>query len=175
MRIQDLDRFDWADPLFDTVNSLGDFNFIAGLLLVSFVVLLLRGLRFEALMIAGAGLLHYVQLGIRDVVRAAVLARWRRRGLTENFDLRQWPDAPQLPQRPRRRRGRRLRPHLRFAGRAIPWFRPAVWCVRALCLAQIALGGVARVYVGAHWPSDVLGGFVLAGLYLASSGAPTGP
>ena len=163
--IQDLDRFDWANPLFDAVNGFGDFNFIAGLLLVTFVVLLLRGLRFEALMIAGAGLLHYVQLGIRDVVQrpfSLAAPPW----ITENFDLRQWPDASSFPSGHVVGEVAVYGLIFVFAGRAIPW-RPAVWLVRVVCLAQIALGGVARVYVGAHWPSDVLGGLVLAGLYLA--------
>ena len=32
--------------------------------------------------------------------------------------------------------------------------------------ALIALGGAQRIYTGAHWPSEVLGGALLAGLYL---------
>ena len=163
--IQDLDRFAWAGPLFDTVNALGDFNFIAGLLLVTFVVLLLRGLRFEALMIAGAGLLHYVQLGIRDVAQRPFsldAPPW----FNESFDLRQWPDARSFPSGHVVGEVAVYGLIFVFVGKAIP-FRPAVWLVRVACLAQIALGGVGRVYAGAHWPSDVLGGFVLAGLYLA--------
>ncbi len=36
--------------------------------------------------------------------------------------------------------------------------RPALWCVAA---ALIALACIGRVWAGAHWPSDVIGGFLL--------------
>jgi undecaprenyl-diphosphatase len=35
-----------------------------------------------------------------------------------------------------------------------------------VCGAMIVLIGVSRVYLGAHWPSDVLGGYVLGGICL---------
>jgi undecaprenyl-diphosphatase len=38
----------------------------------------------------------------------------------------------------------------------------------ALWVAVIALGGVSRVYLGEHWPSDVLGGYLLGALWLAA-------
>lgn len=38
----------------------------------------------------------------------------------------------------------------------------------ALCVALIALGGLSRVYLGEHWPSDVLGGYLVGALWLAA-------
>jgi len=45
--------------------------------------------------------------------------------------------------------------------------RPARWLLQAFCLFVVLGMGPASVYTGAHWPSDVLGGYVLSVLYLA--------
>ncbi len=38
---------------------------------------------------------------------------------------------------------------------------------RTACVTMIILTGLARVYVGAHWPSDVVGGFAFGALAMA--------
>jgi len=39
---------------------------------------------------------------------------------------------------------------------------------QAACLWVILFTGMQRVYVGVHWPSDVLGGYYLGGLIIAA-------
>ena len=43
------------------------------------------------------------------------------------------------------------------------WRRAVVWP----CLVLIALVGPSRVYLGEHWPSDVIGGYLIGALFLA--------
>jgi membrane-associated phospholipid phosphatase len=45
-------------------------------------------------------------------------------------------------------------------------WKPAVIAIRVFCALVIVLGGPARLFVGAHWPSDVIGSMLLAALYL---------
>jgi undecaprenyl-diphosphatase len=42
----------------------------------------------------------------------------------------------------------------------------AVLVLRIVCAAYVATIGLARIWVGAHWPSDVLGGYLYAELFL---------
>ena len=52
------------------------------------------------------------------------------------------------------------------AGAASRWSRKVLcW---ALAVAVVTLVGVSRLYLGAHWLTDVLGGFALGGLWLGA-------
>jgi membrane-associated phospholipid phosphatase len=44
--------------------------------------------------------------------------------------------------------------------------RYVVYTIRAVCLFFVATVGLARVWLGAHWPSDTLGGYIYASLFL---------
>lgn len=47
-----------------------------------------------------------------------------------------------------------------------PRWKPLFWVVRIISIYFIALIGVSRVLEGEHWPSDVLGSYLLASLLL---------
>jgi undecaprenyl-diphosphatase len=52
-----------------------------------------------------------------------------------------------------------------LAPTVVPW-RRAVTLLRISSIMLIVLIGISRVYLGAHWPSDVLGGFLVGGIML---------
>lgn len=54
-----------------------------------------------------------------------------------------------------------------IAGRVVT-NRSARWLIRAWCAFIIVMTPPSRVYLGAHWPSDVVGGALLGGILLAA-------
>lgn len=48
------------------------------------------------------------------------------------------------------------------------------WTARALALVSVLGVGFTRVYLGVHWPSDVLGGWLLGGALVAGAAAAYG-
>lgn len=53
---------------------------------------------------------------------------------------------------------------LAWSGPVKPWWRVTIAVV---LVVAIALVGVSRIVAGEHWPSDVLGGYLLGALWLA--------
>ena len=46
--------------------------------------------------------------------------------------------------------------------------RRRVFALRAVSIAIVALTGMSRVYLGVHWPSDVIGGYLVGGAVLGA-------
>jgi undecaprenyl-diphosphatase len=164
--VQELYRYAWADRFIGIINDFGVEETIVLVLLVSFAVLVARNLRFEAVMVAGAGAVRYIQLIVRDVVhRPTEEYDTLRASFGGLFKPEFYPSPDGVPSG--HVFGETIVYGLVFAyaGRALK-FRPLVWLVRAVCVFEIALGGPARMYVGAHWFSDVVGAMLLAGIYL---------
>jgi undecaprenyl-diphosphatase len=53
---------------------------------------------------------------------------------------------------------------LLFAVSAVVRHRGLRWLLQAGCLLMFVSAGPARVYIGAHWPSDVVAGYLLVAL-----------
>lgn len=165
--VQELYRYGWADRLFQTVNDLGSEGTVTLVLFAVFAIALLRGLRYEALMIAGTGAIRYIQLGVRDLVhRPDELYNSMRANFDGLAAPRIYPETNGFPSG--HVFGATIVYGLIFAyvARTIA-FKPLAWLVRAFCVFEIAMIGPARMYTGAHWFSDAVGAALLAGIYLA--------
>ncbi|MEX2245722.1 MAG: phosphatase PAP2 family protein [Dehalococcoidia bacterium] len=159
--VQDLDRYVWADPLFRAANELGGIGVVAGVAIGAIIVLAARGFFFEAATMLAAGVPRLAQLWLRDVVHRPM-----------SFDNP--PDPVEVYPGPN------SFPSGHVVGEAVVYgliflyaprvlrYEPLVWAVRAVCAAIIILGGPARMYTGSHWPSDVLGAYLLAALFVSA-------
>ncbi len=165
--VQELYRYPWADELFGRANDAGAFDVVAGVVLAAFVVLLVRGLRFEALVVAGAVPMHYAQVAVGELVHRPEQQFLAMRATFDGLlPPRMYPDPYGFPS------GHVFGEVLvyglifAYAPRALGP-RPLAWLVRLACVAEIGVGGAARMYTGAHWFTDVAGAALLAVLYLA--------
>ncbi len=158
-RLQDIDAtafvraLDWAEDLTDS-------PWIVAVWLAGVAALALVARRWEALLLLASMLGRLPNIGIKELVDrprpgddlVAVSERLstpsfpsgHAEGVFVLYGLLFYFITLVVPQR-----------GLRLAG-------------QAACLWVILFTGMERVHVGAHWPSDVLGGYYLGGLVLAA-------
>lgn len=159
IEVQALADEQWANQTFAWANHAGQFEIVIAVAFVCFVLLLLRGFRIEAMLLLGTGMMRFAQLALREFIDRPF--SWD----TPPEPVRVFPNADSFPS------GHVLGELLvyglifAFAEHIVPW-RPVAWTLRLLCGVIIIAGMPARLYVGAHWPSDIVGAVLLAFLYL---------
>ena len=115
---------------------------------------------------AGAGALHYVQLGMRHGHPPAVVRlETRRGGPTRNITCASGRGPTASPAATCSASSWCTGCVFAFIPR-LTTARPLIVSCGLACAFELLLGGFARIYVGAHWPSDIIGSVLLAMLYL---------
>ena len=119
------------------------------------LVLWLRGYRRQALLLAaGLAVLPVMQFAVKEIVD-------RPRPTPELVDIRAGFDSPGFPSG-HVSAATFLYGFLVYLSLTLPLARPGRWALTLGSLAIVALGSLANVYLGVHWPSDVLGGWAWA-------------
>jgi undecaprenyl-diphosphatase len=123
------------------------------------LLLWLRGFRREALVLmAGLIILPLLQFGIKEMVD-------RPRPTEDIVELRSSFSSPSFPS------GHVMSSiyfygFLAYLAVALPLATPARAVLAALSLVVLVLTGPANVWLGVHWPSDVLGGYAWGAVLL---------
>ncbi len=153
---------DWpfpGEPFADVLRLLSGTEVVAGIGAALAVIAWLAGRRRPALALAvGLALMVLLQFAVKEIVD-------RPRPPPELVDLRAGFTSPSFPS------GHTMSPtylygFLAVAALASPLYRGLRGAVVALVAAFLLLGGLANVYLGAHWTSDVIGGYLWAFLVL---------
>lgn len=156
--IQDVDARAWHEAL-DWASRLSEWP---GMLIVGFAAAAILGLLTHRS--AAAWLL--ATLALTQLNGAVKLAVDRPRPSPELVDVREVASGLSFPS------GHAVTAVLLYgflfyaAGQAVPDRRLRL-LIQALCVTIAVLTGLQRVEAGVHWPSDVLGGALFAGLILA--------
>jgi len=157
-RLQELDAatfvraMDWAEDLTDT-------PWIIVVWLGGAAALLVAARRWEALLLLASVLARLVNAGVKELVE-------RPRPTEDLVVVKEGPSNPAFPSG--HADGAILLYGLLFYFITLFVPHPILRRVgQAACLWVILFTGMERVFVGAHWPSDVLGGYYLGGLMLA--------
>lgn len=162
----DLDITEWLqDSLFPgmgvsrLVRAVGSTEVVLGTGGAVAVVLWLVGRRRQALLLAvGLVVLPFLQHGLKELVD-------RPRPTQDLVDLRAGFSSPSFPS------GHVMSPAVLYG--FLLYVSPRVALPRMLrvalpawCAFMLVIAGPAQVYVGVHWPSDVVGGYAWAAVLL---------
>lgn len=151
-----------GQALSDALRAIGKTEVLIAAAAVGAALLWSRGYRTEALAFVG-GMIALALL--QDVVKAVVD---RPRPSAELVDVRASYDSESFPS------GHAVGTtyfygFLAYLSLALPLERRARAATIALCVAVVALTSVASVWLGVHWPSDAVGGFLWGGLFLSTA------
>ena len=153
---------DWpfpGQPFADTLRFLSGTEFVVTIGAVLAVAAWLAGHRRPALALAaGLAVMVLLQFGVKEIVD-------RPRPAPDLVDLRSGFTSPSFPS------GHTMSPSylygfLTAAAFAIPFTGRVRIAVTGFAFAFLVLGGLANVWLGVHWASDVVGGYLWAAAVL---------
>lgn len=153
---------DWpfpGEPFADVLRLLSGTEVVAGIGAVLAVIAWLAGRRRPALALAaGLALMVLLQFAVKEIVD-------RPRPTPDLVDLRDGYTSPSFPS------GHTMSPTYLYGFLAAAALASSLsWSLRAAAVtvaaAFLLLGGLANVYLGVHWTSDVIGGYLWALLVL---------
>jgi undecaprenyl-diphosphatase len=158
-RLQEIDAAAFVRAL-DWAEDLADSPLIVAVWLAGVAVLFASARRWDALLLLAGMLTQLLNLGVKDLVDRPRPAP----------DLVLVGDVPSGSSFPSGHADTVIVLYgLLFYFITLHVHRPALRLLgQAACLWVILFTGMERVHAGAHWPSDVLGGYYLGGLTLAA-------
>lgn len=149
-----------ARPLSDIVRAVTGTEVVLATGAAVALVLWLRGYRGDAILLAvGLAVLPLVQVAVKELVD-------RPRPEADMVILRAGFDSPSFPSG-HVTSGVFLYGYLLYLSFRLSLPPTAGWALAAVSLFILIVAGPANVYLGVHWPSDVLGGFAWALALLA--------
>jgi len=151
-----------GEPLSDAVRAITATEAVLATGAAVALLLWLRGYRRQAaLLAAGLVILPLTQYAVKEIVD-------RPRPDPELVELRASFSSPSFPSG-HVMSGAYLYGFLLYLAASIPLPPLGRWAVGLTASAVLALSGPANVYLGVHWPSDVLGGYAWALLLLVAA------
>ena len=148
-----------GETLADAVRSITSSEVVLAAGAALALLLWLRGFRRQAVILAtGLIILPLLQSGIKEIVD-------RPRPTADLLEIRGSFSSPSFPAG-HVMSGTYLYGFLFYAALALPLRMAARATLVAVCGGVFALTGPANVWLGVHWPSDVLGGYAWGALLL---------